>query len=167
MDPNQQKKWTPGNEHRQDLKTHCMDFTGELTWTLFWANYNDQTPAGWSPQMVVKSKGNPRKFQKNPGWWNIIILLHLARLVESPQNPLNSGLGIIVICPDCSGVQLPQRCSLYRGDCPPFLCCWGAPLGKILGDSSLDIEVQMCFFLISENWNSCIASFGTFSMYRL
>jgi len=27
----------------------------------------------FSPQMVVKSTGNPRKFQGNLGWWNIII----------------------------------------------------------------------------------------------
>ena len=31
---------------------------------LYWAIYNDQ-PAGWSPQMVVKSKGIPPKMALN------------------------------------------------------------------------------------------------------
>ena len=43
-----------------------------LTIHLSWANYNDV------------SRGHPK-------WW-------LVR--ESPPNPLNSGLGIIIICPD-------------------------------------------------------------------
>ena len=33
---------------------------------------SDLTWTDGTPQRMVKSKGNPRKFQGNLGWWNII-----------------------------------------------------------------------------------------------
>ena len=61
-------------------------------WYTLWANYSDRSPPSSHPKMVVKSKGSV------------------------PKNSLNSGLGIIVICPDISpliGDMNPRKTHLF------------------------------------------------------
>ena len=60
---------------------HVPRFVCSLTWKVFPGGLGGLilVPAvdfyskyGWSTQMVANSKGNPREFQGNLGWWNII-----------------------------------------------------------------------------------------------
>ena len=60
-----------------------------LSWDLGFKLARDLTRPIWAPQMVVKSKGNPRKFQGN----RVVgeILFHLARWNNPfPRHPKSS-----------------------------------------------------------------------------
>ena len=107
--------------------------------TYYWANYSDQT-AGWSPQMVV--------------------------VRECSHNPLNSGLGIIVICPDlchfCSNAEINQghashpkkwcRFFLGTGTIQPANLCQLQWVWKMT--FRLDSDAMFVFFVDGGIWKS-------------
>ena len=74
---------------------HLQNKHGTILLILLTVNYSGQISSRPHttdfPQMVVNCKGNPRLFQGNLGWWNI--MNHLARNLEDgfPGYASNSG----------------------------------------------------------------------------